>query len=66
MMSAKIGWPTLFSENLCIEGAHKCVGDAALFFAITFMTHPSLLTCVWFYTARIAYLRFTSALRVLF
>ena len=31
MMSAKIAWPSLFSENLYIEDAHKYVGDAALF-----------------------------------
>ena len=66
MMSAKIAWPSLFSENLYIEDAHKYVGDATLFFAITFMTQPGLLTCVLFYTAIIAYMRFTSALQVLF
>lgn len=30
-MSAKIGWPSLFSENLHIEDAHKYVGYAAPF-----------------------------------
>ena len=30
MMSATIGWPSLFSENLYIEDAQKYVGDAAL------------------------------------
>ena len=30
MMSAKIGWPSLFSENL-MEDAHKYFGDAAPF-----------------------------------
>lgn len=33
MMSAKIGWPGLFSENLYIEGAHKYFGDTALFWS---------------------------------
>ena len=33
MMSAKIAWPSLFSENLYIEDAHKYVGDAALFWS---------------------------------
>ena len=31
MMSAKIGWPSLFSENIYIEEAHKYVGDVAPF-----------------------------------
>ena len=33
MMSATIEWPSLFSENLYIEDAHKYVGDAALFWS---------------------------------
>ena len=60
MMSAKIAWPSLFSENLYIEDAHKYVGDAALFLPYRLWHNLA------YWRVRIAYMRFTSALQVLF